>query len=402
MYLYLLINILLYFVYWNKQRKKNGQKHFSVLILVYLFVSVFALLFYINTKEFGGYEFVKGDIQLTLWPFIYIFVCFYFLSRIYDHSEIKIFKENESLLRIITWLYIVSVIFYISLFFPKLISNLSSGAWAEVYNDSQTHEEYYRNQFEHLFMVFCMYFRIPATIILFYNLTKPKIPILETSLLAISLISYIFCCSIVAASRALMFMGILGFVVVFFFFKPYISNNVSRRLTIWSSSVIGAVFLLMAAITVARYSQYGEDVVYSSIVFYFGHPMIVFDYGVVDTIKQFAHGAMFLGDSTIGDSELGTHCDPMFSTIVGSLYKDFGPYLTILISFLFPLLLSMIFNLKKRVYDLAEISMYFYFFNDILMGAFYLNSSILNWLMFTFIFIILKCMKMFFKGVKVN
>ena len=246
-------------------------------------------------------------------------------------------------------------------------------------------------------MIFCMYFKIPAMVIMFHNISL-KLKNKTNYLLIITLLLYIFSSAILSASRAHMYIGIVEIVVMYIYFYDKIDIRLRRTISTVSLGVLVLCMFIIIAITISRVeNRGGQELVLQNFLYYFGHSMLKFNYGVVDTIKEFANGDFFCRSIVgyiPGDAELGTHSDPLFTTLIGALYKDFGPIGTIMVSIFAPFLISRSWLSRKSQYmDLAEITIYFYFFNELLVGVFYENCSILNWFIYLIIYIGLKLLK---------
>ena len=403
MYIYLIINILLYFFLFWRQKKRLGFNHYVLLITLYLFVSICCLFFFDFVKKGGGsHDFLFSDrnVVLTLWPFIYIFLCFYLLSSPYRKRKPD-FYDDYKYTKVIASLFVFCSFFYFLIFSSKILSNITSGDWANVYNDFYLDRQTYSNLFEHIVMLLCMYLKIPALVIFFYYLTTKDCSYIFKALLLFSLLLFSASRMIVSASRSFMFMDIISFVAVYLFFKPQIDKKLIKKINAVILAIVSSILLLVFLVTSSRWGQFGEDAVWGSFLYYFGHSFLVFNYGIVDTIKSFGNGLFFLNGlpglpPPPTEAMQGTHFEPMFPTMIGVMYRDFGPIFTILISFLFPKILEFFYKINKNRLDLAEIMIYFYFFIDLAVGVFYLNSSILNWIILSGLFILLKFSKSIF------
>lgn len=397
--IYVIVNIILYLLLFFWYRSKNGTifSPGGILISQYLLVAV-CCYFVFNLTQSGDFVFVQEKWILTFWPFPYLFFCFILLSRYFIFNKPKEFRDNPRLIRIITWSFIFSASMYVLVLFPRLLDNLLSGDWATIYTMAHVEDKKdYSNLFERLIMIFCMYFKIPAMVIMFHNISL-KLKNKTNYLLIITLLLYIFSSAILSASRAHMYIGIVEIVVMYIYFYDKIDIRLRRKITTVSLGVLVLCMFIIIAITISREgNRGGQELVLQNFLYYFGHSMLKFNYGVVDTIKEFANGDFFCRSIVgyiPGDAELGTHSDPLFTTLIGALYKDFGPIGTIMVSIFAPFLISRSWLSRKSQYmDLAEITIYFYFFNELLVGVFYENCSILNWFIYLIIYIGLKLLK---------
>lgn len=396
---YVIVNVLLYvgLLLWYKRRNGSIFNPGGVLIIQYLLVAV-CCYFFFRISQRGDSVFMQEKWVLTFWPFPYLFFCFLLLSRYYFIVPPKPFSDKPRLIKLLSWTFIFCVVCYFIILAPSLLDNLRSGEWASVYTASHAEDKkIYSNFFERIIMIFCMYFKIPAMVILFHNLSLGKKG-KSNLLLAIAVLTYIFSASILSASRAHTYVGIVELVVMFLYFYKQINQSIRRKIIFVSMIILSLCMLLIVGITISRVAyKGGTEIVAQNFLYYFGHSMLKFNYGVVDTIKEFAHGDFFCRSIVgyiPGDAELGTHSDPLFTTLIGALYKDFGPFGTIAVSFIVPTIISLSWRHGNvRSMDLADITIYFYFFNELLVGAFYQNSSILNWFIYLIIYMGLKILK---------
>ena len=383
-------------------KKRRGYiNEYSIVISFYLVVAICNYFFYFLIDLTGISFLLEGNINFELWPFFYIVFCLVLLSRPYFSQNVIHFSDNWKMMRIISRTFIICSIINFCLLSSQMINILQSGDWNSVYTESQEHEAQYNNIIEHLVMVYCYYMKIPATIILFANIVKGRIR-KEDVLLALSILLCIVSSTTTSASRASLFIGVMILVLCYCFFKNDINPDINRSIKKYSLLGGGVLLFLLLSITLVRYSD-GRAA--ASLLYYFGHSMIVFGYGVVDTIKNFGYGAFFCRsvlDYIPGDLELGTHCDRLFTTIVGSLYKDFGPAFTPIVCFMFSTLIMKLTKLntargKVVTMDLAQATVYFFFLNELLIGAFYMSTSILNWIMIFAIYALMKVLKTIIK-----
>ena len=396
---YVIVNILLYLflLLWYKRRNKTIISPGGILILQYFFVAI-CCYFVFNLTQSGDFIFIQEKWVLTFWPFPYLFVCFILLSRYYFTEKPKPFADNPRLIKLVSWTFIFSAALYVAILFPRLLSNLISGDWATIYTLSHVEEEKdYANLFERLIMIFCMYFKIPAMAIMFHNLSQRKKD-RSTYLLSLAVLVYVFSSTILSASRAHMYVGIVELVVMFIYFYHKIDAHLRKKIIIVTVCIIALCMIIIVAITISRVeNRGGSELLLQNFLYYFGHSMLKFNYGVVDTIKVFANGDFFCRSIVgyiPGDAELGTHSDPLFTTLIGALYKDFGTIGTLVVSLVAPFFISKSWRHGKiKTMDIADLTIYFYFYNELLVGVFYQNCSILNWAIYSVIYVGLKMLK---------
>lgn len=393
--LYLIINILLYgalFVLYCKYHKQVDCG--TVLIGLYLFVAICNYIIYFSFRD---------SWDITLWPFLYLFVSFVLLSRPFFKKWNVSFVEDVSIIRSVAVVFIICVVCYLGFFGGTLLSNLTSGAWNSVYSEAQGENTYYTGFFDHTVMFLATYLQLPACIVLAYYLTLEKKERCLIFFLSLSLVLYAFMSTILSATRATIFVHSSAFVCSFLFFSKQISPVTKRKMKKALLSVCIPAVLLLGTVTFSRFDSSASDsFVYLSILYYFGHSMLVFNYGVVDTIQRYAGGTFFCRnfyDGIPGDAELGTHSDPLFTTIIGALYKDFGPWGTMLVSLVVPALIFLVIRKRKSV-GIAELLVVFYYFTNLMTGVFYEVTSALGWIIVITFYLFIRFSRFLLKHLK--
>lgn len=361
-------NALLYLiallVYWRKQRRID---YGFVTIALYLVVAVCCAFEY-STEPYRW--------QLTWWPFIYLFIAnlILFLPLFPDSSRVatKVYYNrsiNLQGLQIFCGIYIVFALITTVCYLPLAWDNLQSGAWAMI-RDNTYEEEFqlFKNPLLNILANLSTHFTIAVIAIYFYLLTQPRVNKGFKTLLLTATVVPMILTSIVIAARGHIFTLLFNLLICFLCFRQYIPKRTKRTLTIWAI-VFGSILILYTlAVTIARFGQESN----SSLLYYFGHSMLTFDYGLTDTIDTYGKGAYtfrrFVGYvSQDMDWLLGTHFGTSFFTFVGSLYIDFGPMGTMVAVTI--LALTMLSLIRKRKLDLADIYLYLFYVSTVLNGA---------------------------------
>ena len=130
-------------------------------------------------------------------------------------------------------------------------------------------------------------------------------------------------------------------------------------------------------------SRFGSSFLSSSLLHYFSHSFLAFNYGVADSITDFAYGKYFFnkifGSIPLDFDYLGTHFDTSFITFVGTLYIDFGPIGTFLIAMIIPVFFNGIIKRRKRI-DFSDLYIYSFYLNYLFIGVFVIGyDNFLNW-----------------------
>ncbi len=395
-----LINLILYLVtllfYWKKVKTiDNGL----ILLFTYTFVAFACLVNLILNP--------LDQIEYTVLPFIYLFIINLFFFRPFLQSKINITDKlkikKSPIYFVFIYIYIILggvVIFY---GYDKVAETILRNDWNSVRQDVYSGDTVvYENQLERFAKIFTGFLQPMAILFFFYLLTdefsrKHRVTIIML-LLAIILPSTITIISV--ASRGMVILLFVQFLVSYFIFKNKFSKKINQ--TIFKGGIaLLAVFLIYSiSVTKSRFEENASSDLgaQDSLIFYFGHSMLTFAYGLTDTIREFLWGDYLLGKEEILkvgiDNLLGTHFDTKFFTYVGALYLDFGPFFTLIIAVIFPLIMSLIFQFKKNV-DMADLMIYVYYLTFLINGVFVVGIGYyIGWIMIFIIYFIFKTVKL--------
>ena len=383
-------NALLYLitllVYWHKQRRMD---YGFVTIAFYLIVAICCIFEYIAEPHRW---------ELTAWPFVYLFIANLILFLPLFSSSDKIAAKvyyNRSInipgLQIFCGIYIIFALITTICYFPLAWDSLQSGAWASI-RDSTYEEEFhlFQNPILNIIANLSTHFTIAVIVIYFFLLTQPRISKAFKTTLLISTITPMALTALVIAARGHIFTLLFNFLLGFLCFRQYIPKRTNRTLLVWSIVFGGILGLYTIAVTIARFGQESD----SSLLYYFGHSMLTFDYGLTDTIDTYGKGAYTFRrfvNYVVHDLDwtLGTHFGTSFFTFVGSLYIDFGPLGTMIAVTL--LAISVRVLIRKHNLDLADMFIYLFYISTVLNGAL-ITAPDLGWrcLLAFIIYIMLK------------
>lgn len=383
-------NALLYLitllVYWHKQRRMD---YGFVTIAFYLIVAICCIFEYIAEPHRW---------ELTAWPFVYLFIANLILFLPLFSSSDKIAAKvyyNRSInipgLQIFCGIYIIFALITTICYFPLAWDSLQSGAWASI-RDSTDEEEFhlFQNPILNIIANLSTHFTIAVIVIYFFLLTQPRISKAFKTTLLISTITPMALTALVIAARGHIFTLLFNFLLGFLCFRQYIPKRTKRTLLVWAIVFGGILGLYTIAVTIARFGQESD----SSLLYYFGHSMLTFDYGLTDTIDTYGKGAYTFRrfvNYVVHDLDwtLGTHFGTSFFTFVGSLYIDFGPLGTMIAVTL--LAISVRVLIRKHNLDLADMFIYLFYISTVLNGAL-ITAPDLGWrcLLAFIIYIMLK------------
>jgi len=382
--------LILFLVHWVKKRKFGAAQ---LLLSVYLIISIACVIYY---------ALFPNEWNLQLWSFIYLFVIslLFFRPVLFD-SDILIQKlhiRNYTILNLLAIVYFLSACISIYFSLPNAIENINIGTWKllrlEVY---QFDLVLYENQLHRVAEIFSSYLRHLAIIIMFFYLTRRKSSIFWISLLAIGIIVPLFSAAINTASRGMIIHLFVSLAVGYIIFRQNIIKP-RRDFIKFGGTLLLALFLFYSIIVTK--DRFGVDDYGLSILAYFGHSMLTFNYGLADSIHTFLYGEYFFSwfYESLGVSynvierldTLGAHFETGFFTFVGAWYIDFGPFGTLLIAILLPILVGGCFRGKKKI-DIADIYIYTFYMEYLIMGVFVVGAgSALNWLIAFVIYGLLK------------
>ena len=383
-------NALLYLitllVYWHKQRRMD---YGFVTIAFYLIVAICCIFEYIAEPHRW---------ELTAWPFVYLFIANLILFLPLFSSSDKIAAKvyyNRSInipgLQIFCGIYIIFALITTICYFPLAWDSLQSGAWTSI-RDSTYEEEFhlFQNPILNIIANLSTHFTIAVIVIYFFLLTQPRISKAFKTTLLISTITPMALTALVIAARGHIFTLLFNFLLGFLCFRQYIPKRTKRTLLVWAIVFGGILGLYTIAVTIARFGQESD----SSLLYYFGHSMLTFDYGLTDTIDTYGKGAYTFRrfvNYVVHDLDwtLGTHFGTSFFTFVGSLYIDFGPLGTMIAVTL--LAISVRVLIRKHNLDLADMFIYLFYISTVLNGAL-ITAPDLGWrcLLAFIIYIMLK------------
>ena len=379
---------LVLFIYWFRWREFDLA---FILVFIYTLVAILGVFYYSENSN----EWI-----ITTWPYIYLFSVLILFFRPFFINNQKFYDaftlKNVKFLKLFSRLYIFCGLIAMYYQIPIVIDNLESGDWLSIRNTLYYDDDFtlYQNQFERLAKIYIQYFRLPAIIALFYYLSFKENKKYFKLLLAISIIAPSFFTAINIAARGSLIVLILEFTIGFFMFRKKLRKSIKRTINILAISI--GVLIISFSIAVTN-SRFGEMNVSSSLMHYFSHSFLSFNYGVADSIKEYANGKYFFNffyDSQYLDYfSLGTHFDTSFITFVGTLYLDFGPTGTLLIALIVPLFFN--FKMKSRKYvDFGDLHLYSFYMSYLLIGVFVVGlSNSLDWIIAIIFYCILKLVK---------
>jgi cation transport ATPase len=164
-----------------------------------------------------------------------------------------------------------------------------------------------------------------AVLFFFYLLSEnfPKKHTVTIILLLFAILIPSFFTIVSVDSRGMVVLLAVQFLVAYFIFKKNISNKINKKIKYTSLIFLSLFAIYSISVTKSRFGESSSgglsNEAQDSLIFYLGHSMLTFAYGITDTIKEFFWGDYILGNEEILkigiDNMLGTHFDTNFFKI---------------------------------------------------------------------------------------
>lgn len=390
-----IFNATLYFLtlilYWGRRKKINCG---FILLSLYTFVSFMGILEVISNPT-------RWD--LRVWPFLYLYVSFmlFFRPVLFDSDKLqeRLVVNNFKTIKFLSIIIILFSFLSIYFYYPVAAENFRKGNWLEIRTNHYLGEiEIFSNALVRIIANLSTHLRLAGTVLFFYFLTKPNASKIIKLLLGVSIIIPPILIAATTASRDVFFELFMSLIVCYFIFKNGIPAKI-KRLIITSALIFFSIAIIIsAAITLSRF---GEEKQGGSLLFYFSHSFLTFNYGLTDSINNYLYGDLFFGriyDLITGhsgkpiplDISTGTHMSTSFFTFVGAWYIDFGPIGTLIAAITIPYFFSAAFKGKQYV-TIANVFAYLFYMSYLIRGVFVPARGIaFNWAIALFIFFLLK------------
>lgn len=364
----LVLMFVILLLHWRSKGRKDIVVNMP--LIAYLSTSFFCLIQY--SKE-------PQNWSLSYWSYLYYIIVFIILLfpiwKSNPSTTNKIIIKNSRIVRYLAAIFVVFSVVSVYLTLNKAVDALATGEWLRIRNEMYYGDfEVYSTTWERISLNGRNFMSLFITVYFFYQLAyvKDRKNWFNIILLAIAVFIPPFLGALTMAARGTMFLTILRFVLIYLFFRKRLSNKISLIIRTFFFSLSIFVLIISIAITIARFDDSAKD----SILYYFGHSLLSFNYGVADSIHSFSHGKWFLGDyyNLISDSsgdldfgKLGTHFGTAFITLIGCLYVDFGPFGTIIFSLVISLIFAKSIGRKKHL--TFQQSYLYLFYVDFLIGG---------------------------------
>lgn len=381
---------------WYKSKKKLTPG--VLIVLLWTIVAIAGIFYYPTDNFFIG--------NLTLWPFIYLYVTFILFARIFFKDK-KIYDALPNIVgkRSITmdffcYVYVLCVVINIiadglninQLAFSNIVDNAS-----EAYKAHFNADKEYANIGLRLTHVYEYYFYYIVLIVAFNSICQGR------NLFSLLLITTVFLKklldSAMAGDRTQIFVIVMLFAALYSLYYRYMHKR-TKRIFLFFSSLLGlAVLSYFLAVTISRFDNMHMGTG-GSLLHYLGASMLYFDHGLVDYINDYFCGvATFSGllelfgidppidiyYNHVADYLLGTKVGSYFITFIGTLYMDFGFVLTLIIAIVWPSFINKLIFINGRI-SYPGLYLYLFYFCRLARGVFTngFNAAIIYYQAFSF------------------
>ena len=339
-YQYTLINMLLFFgisIYTYKKRHIIG-KHILLITVLWLVSSMFSLLYLDSPIRY------YTNHQVKLLPYLYLYGCF--LLTLMPLLRINVmgkdFIDNS------TFIYKLSLFVALCAYLPFIenaihlykVGGGGSDALAEMYGerlekgfDARAHMSWLGARLNTVISFFTY-----ISPILFFNYiagnNKKKWYIVVGLLMASLNLSIV---SFSQGGRATSFNLSLYILFIYLLYKSYFSDKINRKVRLVFLVIGGFMVVIMGVITIGRFSEDSTYNLTDWILRYAGESFVNFNTELF-YIDRYTDGRVCLPflynetqiDRAAIESIIGAR-SYVFYTYIGDLYKDFGPFFTVVI-----------------------------------------------------------------------
>ena len=282
----ILINVLLYFLFFLFVKRKN--KIWGVCELL--------LLVYVIVAALCASTYYRDPLSWHLYPnnFLYLFlvIMLFFIPLVHDNriSVIVSPLNNKvySWYKTFTFFYIVVSLYSCVVYLPNFILALTSPDWATLYDSS--HEIKASNIFTKVANLF-FHLRYLGLVLFFSYLSNKKEKTLFLTFLGIAAFFPLIIVTVSNASRGGVLRLSISAFLSYVMFKQILSRKVKKFFYAIFVTCVPLALLFFWAVSFSRFdASYYYDSTNDSLLYYAGHSMLCFCYGVMDTINGFAGG----------------------------------------------------------------------------------------------------------------
>lgn len=256
-----------------------------------------------------------------------------------------------------------------------MLAGIGSDIWNDIYMDLDKYEDIYVNVLDGIAKRFTDYFRPVVLMYCFYSMTNNKINIFSNYFILLATVFSSLAISMMTASRGNIVNVIFLVVICYLIFRTGIPTKIKKHIRFVAIIAIVTISIFLFSVTQSRFGDAAID----SIIYYMGHSMLAFDYGVYPCMEQYCSGTYLfsyftelLNIDSIPHKGMKLYTGE-FVTIVGVFFKDFGPILTLILLLFLSSLINKLLDSKKI--DFADVYIYIFYISRISYGITTVSSS---------------------------
>jgi oligosaccharide repeat unit polymerase len=295
----------------------------------------------------------------------------------------------QSLLILLSLIYVFFALLSVYYSLASFTYTFQDADFAEIYEEDV---EQYANVIDGIAKRYTEYFRPVMFLSVFYFLFKKRSYELFFSIVfIISVFCSLMICAL-NASRGGAFNLVMMVLVCMVMFWRYVRKKERKRL-IFIGILITLIFIGYSyLVTISRFVDDSTN----SVLFYFGHSFLAFNYGIAGRVPSLSYGTYvfdwflpFWGIDPIPSPT--PKVAMLFYTFIGSLYKDFGLVGTFIVAIVFPFLISLLIRPHKGRVDFASLYLYLFYMWRLMSGVFvYGKAEGFLWFVALLIFLFLR------------
>lgn len=363
-----LYDVILFFVailFFKRMRwRLNGTSY----IFLFLFLcSIISTFYFISANGV-----IRDYSNIKMSPFLYLFLCYvisicpiYYFD--YKKSEIVITDKQYLFIRYFS-------VFLIVISIEPFLENLYR--LNDIIGDSSYTYRMYDNRVEYLSFfgrklhAISTYFNILYPVLILLFLYKKQYYIIVAGLLLVTLNYWLH--ELGLGGRSKMVQSILYCVAVYFLMRKYLEQSIDKKIRLYGGAILllGALFVLI--ISFSRYNSMASstdvDSIWIWLGLYAGEGMLNFNSLMWDVTEgtngdnTFIFLRNLLGFSNANSVEdiymsnlkLGVP-ENIFYTYVGSIYKDYNSYGTVLFLVIFSSFVVLAIKSRRRKFSIIQI-----------------------------------------------
>lgn len=379
----LVINFLLYFLYFFYSFRKNRCLTVHNAISLWFSIVAFMGVVAVHTKV---YQAVFGTIHINdISPYLYCFLSFLFLIyplRKLNYKNIRIVKiEDVDVIRFrkISYIPFLILLVYIIAMIPDVILCLTMSDISDVYNEQRIEgvDLFNHSAFvDKIFWIGRKCYNWFWAVFAFYSIywldkKHPRNKRYFIFLFLISVVPY-FLRTISTGGRGGFIFFPIQVVLVLLPLWAYLSKATKKSIAMYTLVAIGVFSIYIAAMTIARVSDSQSETPFTSIVRYFGEPYPNLGNNLFGHVKNYLMGRRMYPELFGFDNSNKTQYELFdiwqnycgvatlnYKTIFGDFYIEFGTTISLIILFSIGFMMNL--YLKKGILYFHQIPLYAYY-----------------------------------------